>query len=454
MRIPPVFGRRRSIAVAIAVLTCATAIVGTPASTVAASTAPDAGHAGTEPDASHGGDLSGDSRWVINTPTGSTTIDPEDDAAIASFEASAAGAGYALQSSPDSDPLGPLSGYTVRIVKDHPQWNQLTETVRQASIQLSAATGAKYAMGSPTSSHAAAGNHTISISLSSGNVCGGAAIGCARTVINWTGRDPYWEIAYSEIWVTPTLLAYPGDLMNTVLHELGHAAGLLHFDGTYQGTHQVMRSYLGDAPLWYYQWGDENGLAATAANGFARGYVIPYACLLSITDVRITSPFCDDIGWMIASGIASGFDDGSFRPTTTLTRQAAASFLYKLAGSPGVPSGAPTFSDVPAGHPFRNAIRWMAWQGITTGYADGTFRPTGTLTRQAIASFLHKMAGKPPVPPGAPTFRDVPAGHPFAASIRWMAAERITSGYADGTFRPSAGLARQAMASFLHKYAT
>ncbi len=126
--------------------------------------------------------------------------------------------------------------------------------------------------------------------------------------------------------------------------------------------------------------------------------------------------------------------------------------FYRRAGSPPVPSNAPTFVDVPAGHPFVDAIRWLAAEGIGRGYPDGTFRPDTTTSRQAVAAMFHRTAGSPPVPSNAPTFVDVPAGHPFVDAIRWLAAEGITTGYANQTFRPEGTVTRQSIAAFFHRW--
>jgi hypothetical protein len=52
-----------------------------------------------------------------------------------------------------------------------------------------------------------------------------------------------------------------------------------------------------------------------------------------------------------------------------------------------------SFSDVPTSHPFFKEIEAMAASGITTGYADGTFKPGATVTRQAMAAFLSRALG-------------------------------------------------------------
>ena len=110
----------------------------------------------------------------------------------------------------------------------------------------------------------------------------------------------------------------------------------------------------------------------------------------------------------------------------------------------------PTFTDVPLDHPFAGPIEWAAGNDIADGYPDGTFRPTLPVSRQAMTAFLHRDAGRPPVPTtDAPTFTDVPLDHPFAGPIEWAAANDIADGYPDGTFRPTLPVSRQAMTAFL-----
>jgi Tol biopolymer transport system component len=169
-------------------------------------------------------------------------------------------------------------------------------------------------------------------------------------------------------------------------------------------------------------------------------------------DVPDDHPFVLEITWMIEHDVMDGYDDDTFRPAAPVSRQAFASFLHRHAGSPPVPSGAPTFSDVPGSHPFRKAIRWMAAEGITTGHPDGTFRPLEPVSREAAAAFLHRYAGEPAPDPGAPSFLDVPNGHVFATAISWLADVGITEGYPGNRFRPSEAVSRQAAAAFLYRY--
>jgi hypothetical protein len=47
------------------------------------------------------------------------------------------------------------------------------------------------------------------------------------------------------------------------------------------------------------------------------------------TDFRPTAPLYTEIDWAAAHGLTTGDDDGTFRPTATVTRQATAAFLCR-----------------------------------------------------------------------------------------------------------------------------
>lgn len=171
----------------------------------------------------------------------------------------------------------------------------------------------------------------------------------------------------------------------------------------------------------------------------------------SFSDVPPDHPFHDDITWVATEGIAAGYAGGFFRPVSPVTRQAAAAFLYRLAGEPNGDFPDPGFVDVGSGHPFFHEISWAVDVGIVNGYPDESFRPGQPVTRQAAVAFLYRMAGSPPPSEGS-VFSDVGPNHPFANEIRWASHHGLVDGYPDGTFRPGAVVSRQAMAAFLHRF--
>lgn len=105
------------------------------------------------------------------------------------------------------------------------------------------------------------------------------------------------------------------------------------------------------------------------------------------------------------------------------------------------------FADVEQGHPHWPGIAWAAAEEITVGYPDDTYRPATAVTRGQMAAFLARALDLPDA--GDADFRDVPSGHPHVAAIGSLADSGIASGYADGSFRPAAPVTRAHIASFL-----
>lgn len=171
----------------------------------------------------------------------------------------------------------------------------------------------------------------------------------------------------------------------------------------------------------------------------------------TFSDVPADHPFATEIEWAAGQGVILGYEDGTFLPAASATRQAMAAFLYRLHGEGWEPTpGTVTFPDVPETHPFHTEIEWAAAEGVVAGYPDGTFGPAGIVSRQAAAAFLYRVAGEPAVM-GASGFSDVPGDHPFADAITWAAQQGIVEGYSDGTFRPAGAVSRQAAAAFLYR---
>ena len=96
-------------------------------------------------------------------------------------------------------------------------------------------------------------------------------------------------------------------------------------------------------------------------------------------------------------GIITGYEDGSFGPEKTITREQAAKIIAIMALGNDAASKlgvekAP-FPDVPATSQFAGYIGYCASTGIIDGYKDGTFKPKGTLTGYQFAKMLLGVIG-------------------------------------------------------------
>lgn len=118
-------------------------------------------------------------------------------------------------------------------------------------------------------------------------------------------------------------------------------------------------------------------------------------------------------------------------------------------GGTGCPSQA--FSDLDTGKWYHDATDFVLERGLMNGYGDGTFRPGGVLTRAQVAQILYNQAGRPAAAGGG--FSDVAPGAWCAPAVAWAAERGIVSGYAGGTFRPDGGITREQLAVMLWRYA-
>ena len=91
-------------------------------------------------------------------------------------------------------------------------------------------------------------------------------------------------------------------------------------------------------------------------------------------------------------GVVNGYEEGDFKPQNGLTRQAAAKIICNLILGPTTAAelhaDTAPFSDVPVSNDLSGYIAYCAKEGIISGYADGTFRPTNGLTGYAFMKML------------------------------------------------------------------
>lgn len=114
-----------------------------------------------------------------------------------------------------------------------------------------------------------------------------------------------------------------------------------------------------------------------------------------------------------------------------------------------------SYRDVPAGVWCEDAVRRATERGLTAGTGNGNFTPNAPVTRAmfvVMLSRLHQGTDGSAVIDGEASFADVPAGAWYAAAARWAADGQIVLGD-NGSFRPSSGITREALATLLYRYA-
>ena len=164
-------------------------------------------------------------------------------------------------------------------------------------------------------------------------------------------------------------------------------------------------------------------------------------------DLPKTYTFYDDIKYLTEKNIISGYPDGSFGATDSVTRQQAAIMIGRALKLNEEPRNT-KFSDVNAQITGSGYIASAVDKGIITGFPDNTYRPREPVTRAQMAIFLDRAF---PLEDsnGANRFIDVSPGMKAYQAILNVHASGIAFGYEDGSYRPTVPVTRGQFAAFL-----
>ena len=163
------------------------------------------------------------------------------------------------------------------------------------------------------------------------------------------------------------------------------------------------------------------------------------------TDIS-DSLFKNDIEWLYAEEITTGCQATLYCPKDPVTREQMASFLARMFDLSAADSD--YFTDDETSIHEAN-INKLAAAGITTGCTATTYCPRALVTRAQMASFLARAADLT-VGAGRNYFYD-DNGNLHEANIDRSAAAGIASGCGQWIYCPSGTVTREQMAAFLHR---
>ena len=148
-------------------------------------------------------------------------------------------------------------------------------------------------------------------------------------------------------------------------------------------------------------------------------------------------------------GLMNGVGKGLFEPEAPVSRGMAVTVLYRMAGSP-TPGTAESFRDIASDAWYGEAVRWAVDAALTSGVGNGLFAPENPVTRQDLAVFLWRNAGRPAAATAGEPFTDAAEIDGYAAeAVAWARSASLLDGMGDGSFRPRAGATRAQLATVL-----
>lgn len=152
---------------------------------------------------------------------------------------------------------------------------------------------------------------------------------------------------------------------------------------------------------------------------------------------------------MMGMGVIKGYPDGSFKPDKSITR---AEFMVMVNTAFGFKdSVSKSYSDVSSSDWFYSAVGIASGAGYISGYSDGTIKPNNSITREEAATMLSKAAGLTGNEDAYMKFSDYMKITWSKSYVGAVSAAGIMSGYPDGSFGPSKSITRAESAVSIHK---
>ena len=179
--------------------------------------------------------------------------------------------------------------------------------------------------------------------------------------------------------------------------------------------------------------------------------------LSAFTDLDPDAWYHEGVHFCLTRGIMNGIGGGLFDPAGTATRAQIVTMLYRLEGEPAVDGDNP-FTDVPADSFCYKSTAWASAEGIVNGYGDGIFAPDDLVTREQAATILYRYAKYKGVDVDALSantntlsYTDVFTISDFARpAMHFCIAIHVLNGY-DGYLRPQDTAARAEVAAMFQR---
>ena len=139
-----------------------------------------------------------------------------------------------------------------------------------------------------------------------------------------------------------------------------------------------------------------------------------------------------------------GYADGTVRPNGKITRAEVATIFFRLLDDDTRAkywSSENNFSDVSADKWYNNAVSTLSNMGVIGGYADGTFRPDAPISRAEFAKIAVSFTQNN----GSAVynyFTDVKTTDWFAPYVTAAKDAGLIEGYSDGSFKPESKITR------------
>lgn len=240
----------------------------------------------------------------------------------------------------------------------------------------------------PTVTSAEAGSTSIK-----GTATNGASVKAYDSKGNYLGQA--YADRYNKFSMTLNRKLVAGEKIKLVSYEIGYKENSIEYTVKGQAADLYRMAYIAGYPDGKFH-PNYKVTRAEAASMFARLINGSNSFGLSqVTKFNDASNawYSQAINYITAKGLISGYNDGSFRPDTNITRAEFAQMIsgFISAGYPG--SASANLKDI-KGHWAQDAIDKVFGKKVVQGYPDGSFKPDNELTRAEAVTILNAVFGR------------------------------------------------------------
>lgn len=166
----------------------------------------------------------------------------------------------------------------------------------------------------------------------------------------------------------------------------------------------------------------------------------------TFSDVPSGAWYEDAVSWGVKEQITMGTSETTFSPNTTCTNAEILTMIWRACGSP-IPDSQNPFADVSETSFYYHPATWAYENNMLT---DGNFSPNKPCTRSMAVKYLWEKAGAPR-PTESVAFSDVEQNTDYAQAVAWAVEQGITYGTSETEFSPSELCSRAQIITFLYR---
>ena len=174
------------------------------------------------------------------------------------------------------------------------------------------------------------------------------------------------------------------------------------------------------------------------------------------SDVKTDDWYYEYVKYINEKNLMKGISETEFAPNNTVTRAMFVTVLYRLEKEPTAAKA--DFADVPEGTYYENAVGWAVQNGIVNGVSETEFAPDNTITREQMATIIHRYMKFKGLDMSVSENVDVTSYEDFENisdyakdAFRFACSNGIISGTSETTLAPKESATRAQMAAIFRR---